>query len=73
MVKRMLLPGKFSWKGTLMAREMAEPSPEIDEIVRFCRGSASFRGCPHINPETLKARGFTDEVLAKLEAAIAAL
>lgn len=34
-LKKMLLPGKFSWKGTLMAREMADPSPVLNEIVEF--------------------------------------
>lgn len=40
---------------------------EIDAIIRYCRGAATLSGCPHINTETLKAKGFTDEVLAKLE------
>jgi AcrR family transcriptional regulator len=33
-IKKMLLPGKFSWKGTLMAREMVDPSPVLDEVVQ---------------------------------------
>ncbi len=35
MLRKMMLPGKFSWKGQLLAREMAEPSPALDEIVSF--------------------------------------
>lgn len=35
MLRKMLLPGKFSWKGQLLAREMAEPSPALDEVVSF--------------------------------------
>jgi ribonucleoside-diphosphate reductase alpha chain len=41
---------------------------QIDEIIRYCRGSATLVGCPHINPEVLKAKGFTDEAIAKVEA-----
>ena len=36
---------------------------QIDDIVRYCRGAGTLEGCPHINPATLKAKGFTDEVL----------
>jgi ribonucleoside-diphosphate reductase alpha chain len=43
---------------------------QIDDIVRYCRGAATIAGCPHINPESLKAKGFTDDVLAKIEAAV---
>jgi AcrR family transcriptional regulator len=34
MLRKMLMPGKFSWKGTLMAREMVDPSPVLDEVVK---------------------------------------
>ncbi len=44
---------------------------QIDDIVRSCRGAATLIGCPHINPASLKAKGFTDEVLAKIEATLA--
>jgi ribonucleoside-diphosphate reductase alpha chain len=40
---------------------------EIDDIIRYCRGAATLAGCPHINPESLRAKGFTDAVLAKIE------
>ncbi len=40
---------------------------QIDDIVRYCRGSATLAGCPHINPASLKAKGFTDEALLKVE------
>ncbi len=40
---------------------------QIDDIIRYCRGAATLNGCPHINILTLKAKGFTDEVLQKLE------
>jgi len=41
---------------------------QSEEIVRWCRGSGSLVGCPHIHPLRLKALGFTDEILAKVEA-----
>jgi ribonucleoside-diphosphate reductase alpha chain len=41
---------------------------QIDDIVKYCRGAATLEGCPHINPTALQAKGFTVEVLAKIEA-----
>lgn len=43
---------------------------QIDDIIRYCRGAGTLVGCPHINPASLKAKGFTDEALVKLEAAM---
>ncbi|MBY0513326.1 MAG: HNH endonuclease [Gemmataceae bacterium] len=43
---------------------------QADDVVRYCRGAATLAGCPHINPATLKARGFTDEALQKVEEAL---
>ncbi|GBD36721.1 Vitamin B12-dependent ribonucleotide reductase [bacterium HR36] len=40
---------------------------QIRDIELYCRGHGTLRGCPYINPETLKARGFSDEVLARIE------
>src|SRR6188768_546773 len=40
---------------------------QVEDIERYCRGAASLHGCPHINPVSLKAKGFTDAVLAKIE------
>src|SRR5206468_3084803 len=40
---------------------------QTDDIVRYCRGTGSLQGCPHVSPARLKARGFTDEVLRRLE------
>ncbi|AWM37481.1 Vitamin B12-dependent ribonucleotide reductase [Gemmata obscuriglobus] len=41
---------------------------QIEDIVRYSRGAATLHGCPHINPAVLKAKGFTDELLKKIEA-----
>ena len=40
---------------------------QIREIVRFAKGSGTLDGCPHINKESLKAKGFTDDILNKIE------
>ena len=40
---------------------------QIDDVVRYCRGAGSLAGCPHVNPGTLKAKGFTDDALLKVE------
>jgi ribonucleoside-diphosphate reductase alpha chain len=40
---------------------------QVDDIVRYCRGSGTLEGCPHVNPAALKAKGFPDEVLQRIE------
>ncbi len=42
---------------------------EIDAIEKYAVGSASFEGAPYINNQTLSAKGFTAEEIAKLNAA----
>jgi ribonucleoside-diphosphate reductase alpha chain len=41
---------------------------QIEDVVRYCRGTGTLQGCPHINRASLKALGFTDEVLNRIEA-----
>lgn len=40
---------------------------QIREIVKYAKGSGTLVGCPYINHESLKAKGFTDEALNKIE------
>jgi ribonucleoside-diphosphate reductase alpha chain len=40
---------------------------EIEDIVRYCRGTGTLHGCPHINPQSLKAKGLPDDVLKNIE------
>jgi ribonucleoside-diphosphate reductase alpha chain len=40
---------------------------QVEEIVRYCRGAGSLTGAPHINRDALKAKGFTDEILKKID------
>ncbi len=42
----------------------------IDEIVRYAVGHGTLKGAPGINHTALKLRGFTDEALEKIEAAL---
>jgi ribonucleoside-diphosphate reductase alpha chain len=43
---------------------------QIDEIVRYCKGAATLAGCPHINPASLRAKGFSDDALRRIETAL---
>ncbi len=43
---------------------------QIEEIVDYCVGRKTLDGAPFINHETLRAKGFDDEGLAKIEAAL---
>lgn len=40
---------------------------QIDEIILYANGSGSLENSPHINMESLRMKGFSDEVLYKLE------
>ena len=46
------------------------PPNQIDQIVSYCVGRKTLEGAPCINHESLRARGFDDEGLARLEAAL---
>src|SRR6056297_3721384 len=54
----------------LALKNLGYEKREIKEIIDFAKGHGSLNGCPHINPESLKEMGFTDE---KIEAVNAAL
>ncbi|MBK8833772.1 MAG: vitamin B12-dependent ribonucleotide reductase [Anaerolineae bacterium] len=51
-------------------RRLGYTDQQIEDIVLYAKGSGTLTGCPRINPETLRAKGFTDEALAKLQAAL---
>ena len=54
----------------LALKNLGYSKKEISEIVRYAKGSASLDGCPHINEETLKEKGFTDKKLDAIEQAL---
>jgi len=41
---------------------------ERNEIIKYAVGAGSLEGCPYINAESLKAKGFTDEAISTIEA-----
>jgi ribonucleoside-diphosphate reductase alpha chain len=43
---------------------------QIDDIVAYCVGRKTLRGAPAINHDTLRAKGFDDEGLQRIETAI---
>ncbi|HYV39640.1 MAG TPA: adenosylcobalamin-dependent ribonucleoside-diphosphate reductase, partial [Gemmataceae bacterium] len=45
---------------------------EIEDIVRYCRGTGTMHGCPHINPAALKAKGLSDEIIKSIEGQLSA-
>jgi ribonucleoside-diphosphate reductase alpha chain len=51
-------------------RALGYRESEIAEIEAYAVGHASLKQAPAINHTTLKARGFTDEVLAKVESGL---
>lgn len=51
-------------------RRLGYTRDQIAAIETFAKGTASLEGTPHVNRATLKARGFDDVTLAKIEAAL---
>ncbi|MBE9585675.1 vitamin B12-dependent ribonucleotide reductase [Mucilaginibacter sp. JRF] len=43
---------------------------EITAIVNYAKGAATLKGAPHVNLESLKAKGLTDTELEKLDKAV---
>ena len=40
---------------------------QIEDIEKYCKGHGTLRGCPGINQQWLKSRGFTDDKLEAVE------
>jgi len=51
----------------LALKKIGYTEEQINNIVNYAVGHKTFKGAPHINTESLKAKGFTDEILEKLE------
>ena len=45
---------------------------EIETIINYAKGAATLKGAPHINFDTLKAKGFTQSEIEKLDKAVIA-
>jgi ribonucleoside-diphosphate reductase alpha chain len=75
LVKFKKLAGGGYWKIINRAvpaalRVLGYPESQIAEIEAYAVGHGSLSNAPAINVSTLKAKGFTDEALAKVEAAL---
>ncbi|MDR9449632.1 MAG: vitamin B12-dependent ribonucleotide reductase [Acidimicrobiia bacterium] len=51
-------------------RRLGYSDDQIDRIVRYVIGSMTLEGAPHINRESLSARGLSDPVIDKIEATL---
>jgi len=51
-------------------RTLGYTEGQVDAMIRYATGHGSLVGAPHVNHETLAAKGFTEEVLAKVEASL---
>jgi ribonucleoside-diphosphate reductase alpha chain len=51
-------------------RKLGYSEQQILEIELFAKGTGSLEGAPHINAATLRAKGFDDDILARIEAAL---
>jgi ribonucleoside-diphosphate reductase alpha chain len=51
-------------------RKLGYSEKEIEDIITYATGRKTLKRAPYINHESLKARGFTDEELSKVEAGL---
>jgi ribonucleoside-diphosphate reductase alpha chain len=51
-------------------RNLKYSESEIEEIVNYAKGHATFENAPHINFQSLADKGFTSEEIQKLESAL---
>ncbi|HEY1680887.1 MAG TPA: LAGLIDADG family homing endonuclease [Candidatus Tumulicola sp.] len=51
-------------------RKLGYSDEHIDAIETYAKGTGTLEGAPHINRATLKAKGFDDAALAKIEASL---
>jgi adenosylcobalamin-dependent ribonucleoside-diphosphate reductase len=49
-------------------RRLGYSPRQVEDVVRYCRGAGTLRGCPHVNFDSLRTRGFPDDVLHRIEA-----
>ncbi len=45
---------------------------EIDAIVKYAKGTGTLTGCPHINADSLRVKGFNNSDIAKIEGGLVA-
>jgi ribonucleoside-diphosphate reductase alpha chain len=52
----------------LALKKLGYSERQIDEIVKYVKGTGTLEGCPSINKASLIAKGFTEEKIAAIEA-----
>ena len=55
----------------LALRKLGYADRQIEEIVRYCRGTGTLHACPHVNPQRLREQGFDQAGLDRVEDALA--
>lgn len=48
-------------------KKLGYTEEQIDDMIKYCLGRATLKGCPHINSETLKEKGFTNDKIEVIE------
>ncbi|MBD3362671.1 adenosylcobalamin-dependent ribonucleoside-diphosphate reductase [Candidatus Dojkabacteria bacterium] len=48
-------------------KKLGYSQEQIKKIIEYAVGTQTFEGAPHINSKTLKSKGFTDEIIEKIE------
>jgi len=51
-------------------RRLRYSEGQIQDIVRYCRGAATLRGAPHVNLDSLRAKGFPEQTLEQVESTL---
>jgi ribonucleoside-diphosphate reductase alpha chain len=52
-------------------RALGYSEEQVADIERYCLGSATLDGAPGVSAEALRAKGFTDDALARVDASLA--
>ncbi|MCA9539414.1 MAG: vitamin B12-dependent ribonucleotide reductase [Myxococcales bacterium] len=51
----------------LALERLGYAAAQIDDIVRYCRGAGTLKGCPHLAPELLREHGFDAATIERIE------
>jgi len=54
-------------------RRLGYSKNEVEDIINYAKGHASFKGSPHINVESLLEKGFTKSIINSLEKSLLAV
>jgi len=69
--KKLAGGGYFKIVNSSVKRALAKlgyNATQVGDIERHCLGNSTLSGCPHINAESLSAKGFSSEKIARVEA-----